>query len=201
MFFRMYFCKSLNPDMLHYLSNTYSESLASLVVVDSISTEYDEWLANGNNNNNNNLYYHNALRYDADPDPDPLVLLSWKCKHLSELIIVGYELLEINLTAIAKLRSTGLKSFYVARDCVMNLRYGHYRHNGGFVEDDEGEDTMPDYGGTQSLLDKMRDSLNAPDWHPLEQDELPNSVYDWRVPDEEAYLDALITDQTFDPRL
>ena len=176
----MYFCKSLNPEMLAYLSNNYGDTLHSLVIVDAITEP--------------TLRYHNALRYDADPDP--LVLLCWKCKHLTDLIIVGYEILEINLIAIAKLRSN-LKSFYVPMDCVMDLRYGHFRNN-AFIEDDDGEDTIVDYGFcSYQVIDKVCSILGSQNWHPLEKDELPMCVYDYEMPYEEAYLDTILADQAW----
>lgn len=135
---RMYFCKSLNSDLLQYLSNNYCDSLKSLVIVDSITDP--------------TLRYHNPLRYDADPDP--LVLLVWKCKNLTELTIIGYEMLEINLIAIAKLRSS-LKDFNVPIDCIIDLRYGEFK-NDDFIEDEDGEDTIVDYGFcSDQVIDKV----------------------------------------------
>jgi hypothetical protein len=171
----MYFCKSLNPELLQFLSLNYSETLTGLIAVDKISEP--------------TLRYHNPLRYDAEPDP--LVLLCWKCKHLDELIVCGYEILEINLIAIAKLR-TNLKSFYVPIDCIVDLRYGHFRNN-SFIEDEDGEDTMVDYGFcSYKVINKVCAILGCDTWHPLEKDELPMSVYDYNIPLEEAYLDTLI---------
>ena len=178
---RMYFCKSFNPEMIQYLSNNYSEFLNSLVIVDAIAEP--------------TLRYHNPLRYDADPDP--LVLLCWKCRNLRELILVGYEILDINLVAIAKLRSN-LTSFYVPMDCVMDLRYGHFRNN-AFIEDEDGEDTIVDYGFcSYQIIDKVCTILGNQSWHPLDKDELPMCVYDYEIPCEEAYLDAILGDQLYE---
>lgn len=135
----MYFCKSLNPEIIQYLSDNHSETLQSLHIVDSIVEP--------------TLRYHNPLRHDADPDP--LILLCWKCKYLQELVVIGYEMLEINLIAIAKLR-TNLKRFHVAMDCVIDLKYGKFRNN-DFIEDDEGEDTIVDYGFcSDHVIDSVR---------------------------------------------
>jgi hypothetical protein len=135
---RMYFCKSFNPELIQFLSDNYSDSLQSLIIVDSIVEP--------------TLRYHNPLRFDADPDP--LILLCWKCKYLRELVVVGYEMLEINLIAIAKLRSN-LKRFHVAMDCVIDLKYGQFR-NDDFIEDEEGEDTIVDYGFcSDQVIDKV----------------------------------------------
>jgi hypothetical protein len=137
----MYFCKSLNPELLHSIAERFNATLRSLVVVDAITDP--------------SLRYHNPLRRDADPDP--LVLLSWKCRELRELVVVGYEILEINLVAIAKLRPT-LNVFYVPMDCVVDLRYGRFlnEHDEDFVEDEDGEDTIVDYGFcSRQVIDKV----------------------------------------------
>jgi hypothetical protein len=177
---RMYFCKSLNPQLIQYISDSFCDTLESLVVVDAITDP--------------TLRYHNPLRYDADPDP--LVLLCWKCRYLQELVIVGYEILEINLIAIAKLR-TNLKTFYVPMDCIIDLRYGKFK-NDDFIEDEDGEDTIVDYGFcSEQVIHKVCKILGHQDWHPLERDELPMCVYDYEMPYEEAYLDTLINDQFY----
>jgi F-box protein 33 len=119
---RMYFCKSLNSSLLQYLSMNFCETLCSLYIVDVICDPVV-------------LHYHTEFNNDddegveVDPDPDPLVLLCWKCRHLQELVIVGYQIYEINITAIAKLRDN-LKVFYVPIDCI--------------VEDEESEDIISD---------------------------------------------------------
>ena len=58
---------------------------------------------------------------------------------------LGYEVLEVNLLAIAKLRPQ-LRAFNVCADCVMTLQYGHLHMNRQFVEDDDGNDAFIQYG-------------------------------------------------------
>ena len=125
---RMYFCQSLNPEMLQFIRDNYFDTLKTFCVVDTITDP--------------TLRYHNPFRNDADPDP--WVLLAWKCKYLEELTLIGYEILQINLTAIAQLRNN-LKIFHIPMDCVITLRYGAFADD-DFFEDEEGDDTRVDYG-------------------------------------------------------
>jgi hypothetical protein len=131
----MYFCSSLNLDLLCYLSVHYRSTLECLDVIDSITEPA--------------LRYHNLFR----SEPDPLVLLAWQCKKLTSLTIIGlcsmrsmpwhvpisflgYEILETNLLAIAKLRPQ-LHRFNVCADCIMSLQYDHVQLNRSFVTNDE----------------------------------------------------------------
>lgn len=72
-FCRMYFCSSLNVDLLCYLSVHYRSTLECLDVIDSVTEPA--------------LRYHNLFR----AEPDPLVLLAWQCKKLTSLTILGKE--------------------------------------------------------------------------------------------------------------
>jgi len=67
----MYFCSSLNVDLLCYLSVHYRTTLECLDVIDSVTEPA--------------LRYHNLFR----AEPDPLVLLAWQCKKLTSLTILG----------------------------------------------------------------------------------------------------------------
>lgn len=123
---RIFFCKSLNPELLQFIRDNYCNTLKCFCVIDTITDP--------------TLRYHNPFRFDADP----LVLLAWKCKYLEELTLIGYEMLEINLTAIAQLRNN-LKIFHIPMDCVITLRFGEFQNN-NFIEDEDGSDTIVDYG-------------------------------------------------------
>jgi hypothetical protein len=69
--------------------------------------------------------------------------------------------MEINLVAIAKLR-TSLRVLGVAVDCVVDLKYGWFRAGDEFVEDEEGNDTIVDYGSCSGhVIDKVWDAFFA----------------------------------------
>lgn len=90
----------------------YSETLMSVMWVDSIC--HDEF-SNG----------WNIIKYMEESDhmepaaPDPFVILSWVCKKLEQIVLIGYKYHEEDLVAIARLRSTGLKVLDVAYDDVL----------------------------------------------------------------------------------
>ena len=80
----MYFCSSLNVDLLCYLSVHYRSTLECLDVIDSVTEPA--------------LRYHNLFR----AEPDPLVLLAWQCKKLTSLTILGKKDKRIEIDFFAK---------------------------------------------------------------------------------------------------
>ncbi|CAF0954244.1 unnamed protein product [Didymodactylos carnosus] len=168
---RMYFCSSLNVDMLCYLSIHYRNTLECLDVMDSITEPA--------------LRYHNPFR----TEPDPLVLLAWQCKQLTELSILGYEVLEVNLLAIAKLRPQ-LRTLNVCVDCVMTLQFGRLQ-NRHFFEDDDGEDAFVDYGHIDNYIQTIISESVGWQWRPLQKHELPIGVYEFCSPLELSCLEQI----------
>ena len=105
----MSFCRALSTPLIRFVGQYYADTLSALIVLDTVGGEA-------------------ALRYcpsalSVDAEPDPLVLLCWKCRELRELVIVGYELAEINLLAIGKLRGEQLRRLVVPLECVLDVRY------------------------------------------------------------------------------
>jgi hypothetical protein len=137
--FSMHFCKSLNSQLIDYISNMYSHTLKKFIINDAIAEP--------------TLRYSNPLLYDIEPDP--VVLLCWRCRHLEELSILGYEIAEMNLVAIAKLRNN-LRVFRVPMDCIIDLKYGNFVNRDNFIEDDDGEDIVIEYGFCRrKIIDKV----------------------------------------------
>ena len=138
--FAMHFCKSLNSQLIDYIGNTFSYTLKQFIINDAITEP--------------TLQYSDPLLYDIEPDS--LVLLCWRCRHLENLTLIGYEMAEVNLVAIAKLRNN-LKTFRVPLDCIIDLKYGNFFGGDNFVEDDDGEDIVIEYGFCRrKVIDKVR---------------------------------------------
>ncbi|KAK7081412.1 A Receptor for Ubiquitination Targets [Halocaridina rubra] len=57
-------------------------------------------------------------RDEDQESPDPLVMLSWKCKNLQHLTLLGYGYAGSDVVAIARLRGTGLKELLIPEDCL-----------------------------------------------------------------------------------
>ncbi|CAM4775409.1 unnamed protein product [Rotaria magnacalcarata] len=169
---RMYFCSSLNVDLLCYLSVHYRSTLECLDVIDSVTEPA--------------LRYHNLFR----AEPDPLVLLAWQCKKLTSLTILGYEVLEVNLLAIAKLRPQ-LRRLNVCADCVMTLQYGHLQMNRQFVEDEDGNDAFIQYGICTNSIQTIIGQVLGWQWHPLSKHEIPIGVYEYTVPLELSFIERI----------
>jgi len=169
---RMYFCSSLNVDILCYLSVHYRTTLECLDVIDSVTEPA--------------LRYHNLFR----AEPDPLVLLAWQCKKLTSLTILGYEVLEVNLLAIARLRPQ-LRVFNVCADCVMTLQYGHLHMNHQFVEDEDGNDAFIQYGICTNSIQTMIGQVLGWSWHPLSKHEIPIGVYEYTIPLELSFIEQI----------
>ena len=138
--FAMHFCKSLNSQLIDFIGNNYSQTLKKFIINDAIAEP--------------TLRYNNPLLYDIEPDS--IVLLCWRCRLLEELQIIGYEIAEMNLVAIAKLRNN-LRIFRVPMDCIIDLKYGNFVNSDNFVEDDDGEDIVIEYGFCRrKIIDKVR---------------------------------------------
>ncbi|XP_014211388.1 F-box only protein 33 [Copidosoma floridanum] len=87
---KVLFCESVNNAALHQISDFYSETLQSIIWIDSL---------NFHKNTMNSLYDVDTLL-----NPDPLILAAWKCKNLNEIVFIGQKYFSNNLLAIIRLR-------------------------------------------------------------------------------------------------
>jgi F-box protein 33 len=90
--------------VLEYMSACYAQTLRSIMWVDSLSHSKESW---------------SFLTSHYDSTPDPLIMISWLCKKLEELVFYGYKYCEENLIAIARLRGDKLKKFEIAEDDIL----------------------------------------------------------------------------------
>ncbi|XP_070542232.1 F-box only protein 33-like [Ptychodera flava] len=109
------------------------------------------------------LYLHEHVDSDEPPNllfpdvegvEDPLVMLAWRCYKLSYLSIIGYEVMDENLIAIARLRGPKLKTFEVLSDYIVD------------------QTADENYGATEELIKQISHSLGKT-WSPLESVEEP----------------------------
>ncbi|XP_044263368.1 F-box only protein 33 isoform X2 [Tribolium madens] len=101
---RVFFCENVNLETLEFISAFHNQTLRSLVWVDSMSNSEESW---------------SFLASPRDLSPDPLVMMSWLCSHLNELVFYGYKYREENLVAIARLRGEKLKKLEIGEDDVL----------------------------------------------------------------------------------
>ena len=77
---------------------------------------------------------------------------------------------------------------------MITLRSGQFKNN-YFIEDEDGNDTIVDYGiCSNHVIEKVSKALGYT-WHLLDKDELPVCVYDFDMSYEEAFLDIITNEQ------
>ncbi|CAG9766374.1 unnamed protein product [Ceutorhynchus assimilis] len=102
--FKVFFCESVNIDVLHELSTFYARTLRSVVWIDSLSKYPHSW----------------AIK--VSESPDPFVLMSWLCTQFQELILYGYKYPEENLVAIGRLKGTKMKNLQISSSDIVSCR-------------------------------------------------------------------------------
>ncbi|XP_067002724.2 F-box only protein 33 [Anabrus simplex] len=161
---KAFFCEKLNCRALQCLSDWYTQSLRSLWWVDSMSSP---------------ACYCLVQQYilDEQMQPDPLVILAWKCTNLQEIVLLGYKYLDENLIAIARLRGTTLKRLDIA---VQDILF-------------ESEDTSRE---NELLLEvKVSESIGKT-WAPLADAQLHDVIHNPTAGDSDEFiLPVVLQDQ------
>lgn len=112
--FKALFCEYVNIKALWRLFLWYSQTLKSVVWIDSM--DEGEILPPTDD--------------ELHPDsPDVLVLLAWKCHHLEELIYIGHKYYQENMLAIARLRGSTLQTFEFAESNIISEDETAYKFN------------------------------------------------------------------------
>ncbi|XP_002732934.1 F-box only protein 33-like [Saccoglossus kowalevskii] len=115
----------LRPSLpLHTVRILYSGSIPRSAI---------DFLGTYNNKTLEAVYLHEQVESDEMPYllfpdvegvEDPLVMLAWRCDQLSCLSIIGYEIMDDNLIAIARLRGPKLKKLEVLADYIVDQSTG-----------------------------------------------------------------------------
>ncbi|XP_013777766.1 F-box only protein 33-like [Limulus polyphemus] len=164
--FRSFFSAGIDEDLLYQLAVSNSETLQSLYIMDSLSEEKGPSVS------------------FLVVDEDPFVILAWKCKKLTSLTIIGFEVADLNVIAFARLRGSNLKELKIPACCI--------------VVGDDGKDVVyldqvaPNKYHT--LVNEVSKSLQF-QWKPLSTFELHPSVINVELDAEEAYLWYILKDQ------
>ncbi|WAR00960.1 FBX33-like protein [Mya arenaria] len=160
--YRQFFCTQLSTAAIGLMGNQYSRTLKSVHIVDGMEFGFPAW-------------------YNISTNEDPFVMLAWKCPHLSRLTLIGYEVADEDIVAIARLRSDSLESLDIPDACI-RWETSHDTHIIGGVQ--------PEF------TDKVSESLGRR-WRPLEDSQLPQAVWDSWADAEEAYSHILLSDQAY----
>ncbi|XP_045216834.1 F-box only protein 33-like [Mercenaria mercenaria] len=160
--FRQFFCSNINVPALGLMANSYCNTLKSVHIVDGFEQGV-------------------PAVYEVTTDEDPFVMMAWKCLNLSHFTLIGYEMSDHDVVAIARLRGEGLQELHIPASCV------HW------VD----EDNIEVVGNIDPEFAEMISSSLRRTWKPLEDDQLPDAVFDDWADAEVAYNDILLKDQQY----
>jgi len=162
---RMFFCQYLPEAMLTFLSQHNSTTLESIIIVDGMTD------------------FVPAV-YETFGVEDPFVMLTWKCQNLKEFSLIGYDIDQDDVVAIARLKGNQLKRFEIPMCCISTIEVeeaaGVAWSNRGIV-------------GT-NFFTEVSKSLGR-DWSPISDDDLHPAVTDMHADAETVYLHYLQNDQ------
>lgn len=145
------------------MSTHYRNSLQSVYILDGLMDGY-------------------PVPYISQTDEDPFVMLAWRCNKLQNFSLIGYEILEDDVIAIARLRGHSLKSYNIPHCCIA-------------VEEEEEHISWFSHGCyAPEFPQKVSENLKW-NWSPIEDDELPLAVFDISADAERAYMRILLSDQ------
>lgn len=150
--FRVFFCEKLNLDALHSL-HKYRSTLRSIWWVDSFNCSSSTALID--------LYHYD----EAFPNINPLIMCSWLCPKLQEIVLFGYNMYSDDIYGLAKLRGEVLKNLQVASSNIIALY--------------------------NQCLDKMQREISqmmGKPWHALEDHELHPVILNPDIGDSDEFI-------------
>ncbi|CAN7992814.1 unnamed protein product [Ixodes hexagonus] len=107
--FQSYYSDGFRGEVLDVLSARYADTLQAVAVVNALSEGQST-----------------PRRTFAVRAESPVVMLAWRCHQLSSLRLVGHEIADTDVIAIARLRGPQLKELVVSADCVSESSGGPY---------------------------------------------------------------------------
>ncbi|CAH8561691.1 unnamed protein product [Schistosoma rodhaini] len=115
-----------------------------------------------------NLVFYSPNLYKApdDVNPDPFVMLAWRCQQLSHFTLIGYWFNIVDMKAFTALRGTSLKSFRIPSCCIS-------------IDDQSWPFNLDEN------LNEMSRNVGYK-WIPLEDLNLPSAVWNHQPPDPTA---------------
>ncbi|XP_054719690.1 F-box only protein 33-like [Uloborus diversus] len=161
--FRAFFSSGFNEDVITRLAFISKGSLKSFVLVDELDED------------------STPASVFPSSNIDPLIMLAWRCKKLSYIKIIGYEVGADSLVAISRLRGEQLSDLLVPACCISTVLLEDMTH-------------LSPENAVLHLRREVSFGLQKP-WRPLNLSELPLAVRNVNVDADGAYLDELLGDQ------
>ncbi|KFM74832.1 F-box only protein 33, partial [Stegodyphus mimosarum] len=161
--FRVYFSSGFNVEAITRIAFINNESLKSLVLVDELNED------------------STATSTFLSSSIDPLIMLAWRCKRLTRMKIIGYEVGADSLIAISRLRGEQLQDLQIPVCCISTTQL-------------EDSIQLTKEAAIQHMQREVSYGLQKP-WRPLCVGELPLAVRNVNVDADGAYLDELLRDQ------
>ncbi|CAL1285883.1 unnamed protein product [Larinioides sclopetarius] len=161
--FRVYFSSGFDVDILTRIAFLNDHSLRSLVLVDELNDDLSPAAT--------------FLRGGVDP----LVMLAWRCKKLTYVKIIGYEVGADSLIAVSRLRGEQLKDLKIPACCISSTQL-------------EESEQLTQQGALEHMQNEVSYGLGQY-WQPMTLNELPLAVRNVNMDADGAYLDEILRDQ------
>lgn len=174
---RQYFCGNLSAAAITFIGNHLSDEFRELEIVEGMGSGQPQPYTTG----------------CMAEDPDPFVMLAWRCHGLQSLRLIGIELATTDIVAIARLRGPRLCRLDVSLSCLMH----HVSY------DDDADDLSMSCSvplmycreeENYYFCQQVSVSLGR-QWYPLSDRQLPPAVLHSEHDAERAYMAVLLKDQ------
>ncbi|KAI1301660.1 F-box only protein 33 [Halotydeus destructor] len=123
---------------------------------------------------------------------NPLVMLAWRCKNLEYLEVIGFEISEVDLLAISRLRGQSMTQLIVPSCCVSIM------HSTGEEASQEEEKTFLDLACTEhrkNICEEIGKPLGQ-SWLPIETKKLPKCYLQETNDPVPCYMQHILHDQS-----